>query len=123
MTQTVYAPNFRRKQKYSESYKNLVTFISIPFALFFLQTFKTPEAIILDLFSVVFQELLPEMRSNLYKIFIMHNDGLIRIAFVVDNFKILKVFCISSHLRIGPFGRVLGPNSPKYGSILLPFSH
>ena len=47
----------------------------MPFVLFFLQTFKTPEVIILSLFWVVFQGLLSQMRSSLYKSFTIHNHG------------------------------------------------
>ena len=48
----------------------MVRFINIPFVFSFLQSFKTPEATILGLFWVVFHGLLPQIRSNLYKIFI-----------------------------------------------------
>ena len=106
-------------------YKILVTFINIPFALSFLQTFKTPEAIILGLFWVVFQGLLPQMSFNLYKILpYIIMVSLISIAFVVDNLYILKVFRISSASVKWPFlGGFLCLNYPKYGSILLQFSN
>ena len=39
------------------------------FLLFYLQTLKTPEVIILSLFLVVFQGLLPKMKSNLEEFF------------------------------------------------------
>ena len=36
------------------TYINLVSFVNIPFEFLFLQTFKTPEAVILGLFLSVF---------------------------------------------------------------------
>ena len=41
----------------------------MPFLLFFLLTFKSPEAIIFSLVLVVFQGLLPQMTFNLDKVF------------------------------------------------------
>ena len=122
---SVYSQNFRPKQEVSKSYLILITFINIPFALSFLQTFKTPEAIVLGLFWVVFQVLLPQMSSNLYRILpYIIMVSLISIAFVVDNLYIFKIFRISSASIKWPFlGGFLGLNSPKYGSILLQFSH
>ena len=60
-------PKFYAKRKASLSYINLVSFIKIPFQRFFLQTFKTPEAIILGFFLVVFHGLPHQILPNLFK--------------------------------------------------------